>query len=90
MADLCAVQVSLPGMELPLLVRPFGGWFVVTEDGGPVADNTLAYFDDPADAEDWARNYLYEREAESIANHPSTGNPPKVDLLRDWHPEDDE
>ena len=61
MSDLCAVQSKIPEVDMRLLVRPFGGWFVVTEDGGPVADNILAYFDDPADAEDWARNYLLGR-----------------------------
>ena len=57
---------------------------------GGVYQATRDFLEDPPP---WFREMIRVGIADavaSIAAHPSTGNPPKVDLLRDWDPEDDE
>ena len=58
MNDLKAVAVSVPEVELKLYIRPFGGWYVVTEDGGYVVENIIAFDDDPDAAWRSAIEYL--------------------------------
>ena len=86
MGDLKAVTVSIPEVELELLIRPFGNWFVVTGDGGYVVENIIAFDDDPDEA--WRSAVAYLNELAAAAAERPSGET-RVDLTG-WNPEDDE